>query len=235
MPIESQYLSLVAQLKPTTGGFSTKHSLASNLKLNHKSRPLDLETLHNNFDEAEQKKISKVYPQAKIKPSQLPDFTHLKKSQVNRTIQNANHVIYLLFKQKCKSDADPFYLAQLLKYFSITMPKLNGYHFDLQESKKPEFQQMVNFAIMKRLYKDLNESNGNVVPESNQASFKYHVSYGNNHNVVKSVISRRSWWHRTKTSRFSGQQPLVPEEEQPAGASFLWTAWRRADKHQFLK
>ena len=113
-------------------------------------------------------------------------------------------MIYLLFKQKFKSDADPFYLAQLLKYFQINLPKLNGHSFDLQETKKPEFQQMVNFAIMKRLFKDLNESNGNNVPESNQASFKYHVGYGNNHNVVKSVISRRSWWHRTKSSRFLG-------------------------------
>ena len=52
---------------------------------------------------------------AKIKPSVLIPFTHLKSSIINETIKKINEVILILFKQKIKPE-DTF-LLQLLKYF----------------------------------------------------------------------------------------------------------------------
>lgn len=46
------------------------------------------------------------------------------------------------------------------------MPKVNGCSLDLMELKKPEFNNTVNFAILQKLYKDLNTENNNMQPET---------------------------------------------------------------------
>lgn len=137
---------------------------------------------HIFFDGAT-KKASKAYPPTTILPSGLKPFNHFKNHPINRTIARVNEVVFVLFKQKVK--IEPNQVIPLLKYFQVPVPKVNGISLDLAECKKPDFLNSVNFALLQRLYKDLNQENGNVQPEQSSCSFRFHVGSGNNYQGVR--------------------------------------------------
>ena len=89
------------------------------------------------FFDGTSKKLNKKYSQTKISPAKLAPFEHLKKSLLNKTIKMANELIFLIFKQKMKSEEH--HIIGLLKYFQIAVPKSNGLPLDISELKKPEF------------------------------------------------------------------------------------------------
>jgi hypothetical protein len=89
------------------------------------------------FFDGTSKKLNKKYSDTKISPSPLVPFEHLKKSLLNKTIKMANELVFLIFKQKIKSEDQ--HIIGLLKYFQIAVPKSNGLALDTAELKKPEF------------------------------------------------------------------------------------------------
>jgi tubulin---tyrosine ligase len=72
---------------------------------------------------------------------------------------------------------------------------------DFVECKKPDFLYSVNIKVMQKLYRVLNHENNRVKPEPGNF-FRFYVGQGNNHNAVKHVVKRRSWWLREKHERF---------------------------------
>jgi hypothetical protein len=46
------------------------------------------------------------------------------------------------------------------------VPKQHGLHIDTAELKKPEFLYAANMKLMQRLFKVLNQDNGDVKPET---------------------------------------------------------------------
>lgn len=92
------------------------------------------------------KRHSKEYPPTKIQPPKLAPYTHMRKHNVNQTIEKANQIIMVLFKQKMKPDEQT--MINLLKYFGIQIPKGNGMILDVAELKKPDFLYTVNLKIM---------------------------------------------------------------------------------------
>lgn len=74
---------------------------------------------------------------------------------------------------------------QLLKFFNVPIPKLNGMHLDYVELKKPDFLYSVNIKLMQKLNRVLNDSNKQVKPELGTNYFTFYVGSGNNHPSVK--------------------------------------------------
>ena len=68
-----------------------------------------------------------------------------------------------LFKQKLKLESE--HMMQLLRYFAIPIPKQNGITLDFAELKKPDFLFTVNLKLMQKLYRVLNQENGQAKPE----------------------------------------------------------------------
>lgn len=96
----------------------------------------------------------KTYPPTTIEPSELPEYTHLKQHQINKTICRFNEVIFIMLKQKIKFDE--VFIVPLLRYFNINAPKQSTGNLDPIECKKPDFLNVVNLCILQRLYKDIN-------------------------------------------------------------------------------
>ena len=82
---------------------------------------------HWHFD-GMSKRQTKEYAPTKIAPSKLTNFEHLRKNATNQTIEKANHLIMILFKQKVKPTEE--LILPLLKYFSIPAPRGNGTFLD---------------------------------------------------------------------------------------------------------
>jgi hypothetical protein len=53
---------------------------------------------HHLYYDGTSKRVTKIYPPTTIAPSPLPQFDHLKKSIINKTILKANEAVFLLFK-----------------------------------------------------------------------------------------------------------------------------------------
>lgn len=189
------------------------------------------------------KNLGKEYGKAKIEASKLPQFTHLKKHNVNLTIEKVNQVVMILFKQKVKPEEAQ--VINLLKYFNIPVPKGHGALLDFSELKKPDFLFTVNIKLMQKLFKVLNQENKGAKPETGSSFYRFYVGTGNNHNSVRQIVKRRSWWHRQKHERFIGQGSAATtadddesdEEYEDAGkgAHFIWTQWRKSELTDHLK
>jgi hypothetical protein len=59
----------------------------------------------------------KEYQPAKIEPCKLTPLKHLRKHNVNQTIDKVNQLVLALFKQKTKIEERE--MISLLKYFSV--------------------------------------------------------------------------------------------------------------------
>jgi len=136
------------------------------------------------------------YPATTVPKATLTPFKHLKKSNINQTIQKVNQIILCLFKTKVKPDDAQ--VIKLLKHFSIPVPKSNGIGIDMVEVKKPDFLQMANIKVMQKLYRVLNQENDGARPDMTSNYCKFFVGHGNNYTGVRQIIKRRSWWHRNK-------------------------------------
>lgn len=92
---------------------------------------------------------------------------------------------------------------------------------------------------MQKLYKCLNQENGNAQPEQGSNYFKFFIGTGNNYSCVRQIIKRRSWWHRQKTEKFIGQLSLEQDSESEdktiSGCHFIWTQWRKTELTDHLK
>jgi hypothetical protein len=104
---------------------------------------------------------------------------------------------------------------------------------------------------MQKLNKTLNQENGGVKPELNTSFFKFFVGNGNNHPIVKQILKRRSWWHKQRSERFIGSNPIPiaynsdgtndeaelsdREGAEGNGAHFIWTAWRKTEHTEFIQ
>lgn len=55
----------------------------------------------------------------------------------------------------------------------------------MAELKKPDFLYTVNLKLMQKLYKVLNQENGQAKPEQGSNYFKFYVGPGNNHTTVR--------------------------------------------------
>lgn len=94
----------------------------------------------------------------------------------------------------------------MLKFFGIPVPKGHGHlMLDHAELKKPDFLLSVNIKLMQKVNKVLNQENRNVKPEQGSNYYRFFVGNGNNHQCVRQIIKRRSWWHREKQERFISQ------------------------------
>lgn len=123
---------------------------------------------------------------------------------------------------------DEAYFVQLFKYFQVVVPKINGCAVDFAEIKRLDFLNQVNHLIQQKLFKILNQENGNSQPDQSSTFFKFCVGFGNNSSGIRQIIKRRSWWHKSKSDWFL-------DNEENEGVHFIWTQWKQADLIQHLK
>ena len=71
---------------------------------------------------------------------------HLRKNQINLTIEKLNHLVLILFKQKVKPEE--LVVIPLLKFFNVPVPRGNGVVLDFAELKKPDFLYQVNIKMI---------------------------------------------------------------------------------------
>lgn len=120
-------------------------------------------------------------PQAKIKILLAP-YTHLENAEINRVIRRINHFVILVFKQRAKL-SDTQYLS-LLKFFNITVPKVNGM-LDHNAFKQRDFMHQANEKLLQKLYKVINSENGGIEPLIGKSNLNYFIGRGNNFYLVR--------------------------------------------------
>lgn len=71
--------------------------------------------------------------------------------------------------------------------------------------------------ILKNLRKILLSTNGMILrpPPDTETQYTYYVDKGNNHSIIRKVLSSREWWKSIKLS-----------ENEITDANFIWTQLR---------
>jgi hypothetical protein len=72
---------------------------------------------------------------------------------------------------------------------------------------------------MQKLNRTLNHENKSVKPDPSNF-FRFFVGKSNNHQCVRQIIKRRSWWHRVNK---------LEDDELEQEPHFVWTAWRKQE------
>jgi hypothetical protein len=88
----------------------------------------------------------------------------------------------------------------------------------------------------KSIFQDISE-----VPMSNIGSFvtshnsyyKYQVGIGNNHQLIKSLMRQRLWWHHIQRDKNIPQQAVMKLDFDEA--QIMWSQWRKVRLYQHLQ
>ena len=67
-----------------------------------------------------------------------------------------------------------------------------------------------NEKLLQKLYKVLNQENGNIEPMIGKSNISFYVGKGNNYYLVRQIIKRRVWWTRASKEEFG---PYVTNDD----------------------
>lgn len=136
----------------------------------------------------------------------------------------------LVFKQRAKL-SDNQYLS-LLKFFNITIPKVNGM-LDHNAFKQRDFMHQANEKLLQKLYKVVNSENGGIEPVIGKSNLNYFIGRGNNFYLIRQVIKRRVWWTRASREDFLASDDT--DEQVHYGCNFIWTQWKKRQHLEALR
>lgn len=91
----------------------------------------------------------------------------------------------------------------------------------------------MNVKLLQKLYKVLNSENKDFKPQNSQF-YRFYIGKGNNYYAVRSIIKRRAHFHKGKVEKFVDCEQLE-EDDETAGAHFVWTAWRKPELTEELQ
>lgn len=67
-----------------------------------------------------------------------------------------------------------------------------------------------NEKLLQKMYKTLNQENGNIEPMIGRNNVNYYVGKGNNYYLVRQIVKRRVWWTRASKEEFG---PYVTNDD----------------------